>query len=89
MILKLSRSDYRSDCRSRTYRLELCSNENNFQDILTKICSLFGHEEQQNFELVFAELSGSTQQRVRYFVTERTRVGLQYMSNIVWRQCLT
>jgi hypothetical protein len=35
------------------------SEESNFEDVLIKICNLFGLEEERDFALAFAELSGS------------------------------
>jgi hypothetical protein len=61
------------------------SEESNFEDVLTKICNLFGHEEERD---AFAELSGSTKQRVRYLVTERIRVGKKAWEDIKWRASL-
>jgi hypothetical protein len=62
------------------------SEESNFEDVLTKICNLFGREEERDFALAFAELSGSTKQRVRYLVSERIRVGEKAWEDIVWRR---
>jgi hypothetical protein len=64
------------------------SEESNFEDVLTKICNLFGPEEERDFALAFAELSGSIKQRVSYLVTERIRVGEKAWEDIIWRGSL-
>jgi hypothetical protein len=68
--------------------MEEYSEESNFEDVLIKMCNLFGREEERDFALTFAELTGSTKQRVKYFVMERIRVGEKAWEGIIWRGTL-